>query len=71
MHTEGLGLGLYVAKLFVEAHEGKIWCESEGPGKGATFSFSIPIAGPKVRPKPVSRKVDVKTPEQLAEEARR
>lgn len=47
VHTEGLGLGLYVAKMIVEAHQGKIWAESEGDGKGSTFSFSIPITGPK------------------------
>jgi signal transduction histidine kinase len=49
-HTEGLGLGLYVAKMVVDAHEGKIWAESEGLGKGSTFAFSIPIAGPKNPP---------------------
>ena len=43
MHTEGLGLGLYVAKLFMEAHKGKIWAESEGDGKGSKFCFSLPV----------------------------
>ena len=47
VHTEGLGLGLYVAKMIVEAHDGKIWAESEGENKGSTFLFSIPISGPK------------------------
>ena len=41
--TEGSGLGLYISKKIVNLHGGKIWVESEGKNKGATFSFSIPI----------------------------
>ena len=44
IHTEGLGLGLYVAKLMIDAHKGKIWAESEGPDKGSSFCFSLPAA---------------------------
>jgi signal transduction histidine kinase len=39
----GTGLGLYVSKAIVEAHGGKIWAQNNADGKGATFSFSIPI----------------------------
>ncbi|MCL6431992.1 MAG: PAS domain-containing protein [Anaerolineae bacterium] len=41
---EGLGLGLYVTRLLVEAHGGEIWVRSE-LDVGSTFSFSLPIAG--------------------------
>ncbi len=41
--VEGSGLGLHVAKMFVEAHQGKIWAESKGLGKGTTFIFAIPV----------------------------
>jgi len=37
----GLGLGLYISLLIVEAHGGRIWAESE-PGAGTTVSFTLP-----------------------------
>lgn len=43
LRIEGAGLGLYVAKRFIEMHSGKIWAESEGKGKGSTFSIQLPI----------------------------
>jgi signal transduction histidine kinase len=41
----GSGLGLYISKSIVEAHDGKIWAENNDDGKGATFAFSLPISG--------------------------
>jgi len=38
----GLGVGLAFCRLAIEAHGGRIWVESEA-GKGARFSFTLPI----------------------------
>jgi signal transduction histidine kinase len=38
----GSGLGLSIAKSLVEMHGGRIWAESDGPGRGATFRVSLP-----------------------------
>jgi two-component system sensor histidine kinase VicK len=40
---KGTGLGLYICKNIIEAHGGKIWAKNNEDGKGATFSFSLPI----------------------------
>ena len=40
---QGTGLGLFIAKNIIEAHGGRIWAQNNKNGKGATFSFSLPI----------------------------
>lgn len=43
MWTEGAGLGLYIAKQFMNLHKGRIWAESEGRGEGSTFFVELPV----------------------------
>jgi PAS domain S-box-containing protein len=46
----GLGLGLYIVKQLVELQDGKVYAESEGVGKGATFTVVLPLRGEFVVP---------------------
>ena len=40
--TPGVGMGLYICKVIVDAHHGRVWVESEGAGKGSTFFIGLP-----------------------------
>jgi signal transduction histidine kinase len=44
MRREGLGLGLAISKALVEMHGGSIRAQSEGRGKGSTFTVTLPVA---------------------------
>jgi signal transduction histidine kinase len=41
LNASGSGLGLYLVKEIVKAHHGRVWADSEGIGKGSTFSIEL------------------------------
>ena len=44
----GMGIGLSVSRSIISAHEGKMWAEP-APGEGASFNFTLPLAGKEDR----------------------
>jgi signal transduction histidine kinase len=43
LDTEGMGMGLFISARIMEKHNGRIWAESEGKGKGSTFHIALPL----------------------------
>jgi signal transduction histidine kinase len=46
----GMGIGLALCRAIVQAHNGRVWVESAGPGQGTTFFIALPVAAPPASP---------------------
>lgn len=55
-NSNGTGLGLYIAREVVRAHDGELWFESK-EGRGSNFCFSLPLGQDKA-PKVIKRKIN-------------
>jgi len=42
--VKGTGLGLYIVRSVAKSHGGRVWAESQGPGRGSTFILELPVA---------------------------
>jgi signal transduction histidine kinase/ActR/RegA family two-component response regulator len=59
----GLGVGLAIVRQLVQLHGGTVRADSEGPGRGATFTIHLPIAADETPAKPVGTRGDRRTAE--------
>ncbi|MDH4330088.1 MAG: ATP-binding protein [Candidatus Moranbacteria bacterium] len=48
LNADGTGLGIYLAKKIIKDHNGKIYIESKGKGKGSTFVIELPIVNGEI-----------------------
>ncbi|MGH7388073.1 MAG: ATP-binding protein [Candidatus Rokuibacteriota bacterium] len=54
-HTPGgLGIGLTLARRLVELHGGRVWAESDGPGRGSEFIIRLPLSRDLAAPAPAT-----------------
>ena len=60
--ADGSGLGLAICRGIVEAHGGRIRAESDGPGLGARFSFTLPAVAATPAPPPASARLRGRPP---------
>lgn len=52
---KGLGLGLSIVRHLAEAFGGRVWANSEGPGRGSQFFVELPLAGAQARARAQAR----------------
>ena len=45
--VKGTGLGLFIVRSVIARHGGKVFAESEGPGRGSTFTVQLPLSPPR------------------------
>ncbi len=44
VYPNGTGIGLYIANKIIQAHNGRLWAESDGLGRGSTFYIKLPLS---------------------------